>query len=160
MLAGGKATVVPVSLNEMLLRGCTLKNSGRVLGLVVYTGPESRIQMNAAAPPRKTGGSFVPLQILMNLNVDQFCLLWDIKDFTLHAAVHEACSLGLHRVFTNTLGCCLHSNLSAMAWKHDLWSLLAVRFHCTAVPDSCWTSRLLRVLDLLLAVAKDASLHA
>ena len=47
--------VVPVSLNEMLLRGCTLKNSGHVLGLVVYTGPDSRIQMNAAAPPRKTG---------------------------------------------------------------------------------------------------------
>ena len=39
----------------MLLRGCTLKNSGKILGLVVYTGAESRIQMNAAAPPRKTG---------------------------------------------------------------------------------------------------------
>lgn len=57
MRAGGKPIVIPVSLNEMLLRGCTLKNSGRVLGLVVYTGPESRIQMNAAAPPRKTGAS-------------------------------------------------------------------------------------------------------
>ncbi|KAK9828339.1 hypothetical protein WJX74_009865 [Apatococcus lobatus] len=61
----GKATVIPVSLNEMLLRGCTLKNSGRVLGLVVYTGPESRIQMNAAAPPRKTGSydAFLNVQI-------------------------------------------------------------------------------------------------
>ena len=54
--AGGKLSALPVSLNEMLLRGCTLKNSNRVLGLVVYTGPDSRIQMNAAAPPRKTGG--------------------------------------------------------------------------------------------------------
>jgi hypothetical protein len=43
-------------MNEILLRGCTLKNSGFVVGLVVYTGPESRIQMNAAEPPRKQGG--------------------------------------------------------------------------------------------------------
>lgn len=42
-------------MNEVLLRGCTLKNSGFVIGLVVYTGPESRIQMNAAEPPRKQG---------------------------------------------------------------------------------------------------------
>ena len=42
-------------MNEILLRGCTLKNSGFIVGLVVYTGPESRIQMNAAEPPRKQG---------------------------------------------------------------------------------------------------------
>jgi len=46
---------VAVTINEVLLRGCTLKNSGFVVGLVVYTGPESRIQMNAAEPPRKQG---------------------------------------------------------------------------------------------------------
>lgn len=44
-----------MTMNEILLRGCTLKNSGFVVGLVVYTGPESRIQMNAAAPPSKQG---------------------------------------------------------------------------------------------------------
>ena len=42
-------------MNEVLLRGCTIKNSGAVHGLVIYTGPESRIQMNAARPPKKTG---------------------------------------------------------------------------------------------------------
>ena len=47
--------MVPVSINELLLRGCTLKNSGFILGLVVYTGPETRIQMNSTAPPRKQG---------------------------------------------------------------------------------------------------------
>jgi len=44
-----------VTMNEMLLRGCMLKNSRSVLGLVVYTGPESRIQMNAAKTPLKIG---------------------------------------------------------------------------------------------------------
>ena len=42
-------------MNEMLLRGCMLKNSNYVLGLVVYTGAESRIQMNAAKTPSKVG---------------------------------------------------------------------------------------------------------
>lgn len=46
---------VGVSINELLLRGCTLKNSGFVMGLVVYTGHETRIQMNSSDPPHKTG---------------------------------------------------------------------------------------------------------
>ena len=46
-------------MNEVLLRGCTIKNSGAVHGLVIYTGPESRIQMNAARPPKKTGEPLV-----------------------------------------------------------------------------------------------------
>ena len=53
--AGGGPRTVPVTMNEVLLRGCTIKNSGAVHGLVIYTGPESRIQMNAARPPKKTG---------------------------------------------------------------------------------------------------------
>ena len=51
----GSVAAVPVTIDEVLLRGCTLKNSGRIAGLVVYTGAESRIQMNAAKPPRKGG---------------------------------------------------------------------------------------------------------
>ena len=46
---------VPVTVNEMLLRGCTLRNTGHILGLVVYTGVDSRIQMNAAKTPNKVG---------------------------------------------------------------------------------------------------------
>ena len=42
-------------MDEMLLRGCTLKNSKTIQGLVIYTGPETRIQQNSAAPPRKLG---------------------------------------------------------------------------------------------------------
>lgn len=48
---------VPVTMNEMLLRGCMLKNSGFITGLVVYTGKETRIQMNAAKTPLKVGAS-------------------------------------------------------------------------------------------------------
>ena len=51
---------LPVTMNEMLLRGCMLKNSNYVLGMVVYTGRESRIQMNAAATPNKVGARTAP----------------------------------------------------------------------------------------------------
>ncbi|KAK9836118.1 hypothetical protein WJX81_002623 [Elliptochloris bilobata] len=65
----GSLTAVPVTIDEVLLRGCTLKNSGRIAGLVVYTGAESRIQMNAAAPPRKRGAfdTFLNVQITLVL---------------------------------------------------------------------------------------------
>lgn len=45
----------PIQMTQLLLRGCMLKNSGHVLALVVYTGADTRIQMNSAAPPRKMG---------------------------------------------------------------------------------------------------------
>lgn len=54
---------MPVTTNEMLLRGCMLKNSNYVLGLVVYTGKESRIQMNAAATPNKVGEASGPCML-------------------------------------------------------------------------------------------------
>lgn len=44
-----------MTMDAMLLRGCTLKNSGHILGLVVYTGAETRIQQNAAETPLKYG---------------------------------------------------------------------------------------------------------
>eukprot|EP00210_Caulerpa_lentillifera_P001725 g1657.t1 len=46
---------VPLSMNELLLRGATLKNSEYIYGLVVYTGCETRIQMNASSFPQKIG---------------------------------------------------------------------------------------------------------
>ena len=41
----------------MLLRGTQLRNTSAVVGLVVYTGKETRIQMNALRTPLKTGGA-------------------------------------------------------------------------------------------------------
>lgn len=42
-------------MDDVLLRGCMLKNSHHVVGVVMYTGPESRIQKNASATPIKVG---------------------------------------------------------------------------------------------------------
>ena len=51
---------MPVTTNEMLLRGCMLKNSNYVLGLVVYTGKETRIQINAPETPSTVGETLYP----------------------------------------------------------------------------------------------------
>lgn len=52
---GDPGKILPITMNQMLLRGCMLKNSHSVLGLVVYTGKDTRIQMNSAAAPLKIG---------------------------------------------------------------------------------------------------------
>ena len=61
--------VAPLTMTELLLRGCTLRNTACVLGVVVYAGPESRVQQNAAPPPRKLGSfdRFLNVQISLLL---------------------------------------------------------------------------------------------
>jgi len=63
----GAPGVLPVTMNEILLRGTLVKNSGAVYGLVVYTGEETRIQMNNRKVPFKNGAynSFLNLQIAL-----------------------------------------------------------------------------------------------
>lgn len=55
----------PVTMNEVLLRGCLVKNTGCVFGLVVYTGDDTRIQQNAAKTPFKVGA----YDTLLNLQI-------------------------------------------------------------------------------------------
>lgn len=43
----------PVTMGEVLLRGSELRNSIWAVGLVVYAGPDTRVQLNAARPPLK-----------------------------------------------------------------------------------------------------------
>ncbi|KAL6945365.1 phospholipid transporting ATPase [Hanseniaspora vineae] len=43
----------PVTINNMLLRGCTLRNTKWAMGLVVFTGDETKIILNAGVTPTK-----------------------------------------------------------------------------------------------------------
>jgi phospholipid-translocating ATPase len=43
----------PVGINNLLLRGCTLRNTEWVLGVVVFTGEETKIMMNSGITPSK-----------------------------------------------------------------------------------------------------------
>ncbi|KAG9090083.1 hypothetical protein FRC06_001230 [Ceratobasidium sp. 370] len=50
---GGVEKVEPVTINEMLLRGCTLRNTSWVIGLVLFTGADTKIMLNGGATPSK-----------------------------------------------------------------------------------------------------------
>lgn len=50
MRIGGVETFFPVGARNMLLRGCTLRNTKWMLGLVVYTGKETKVM-------KKSGGA-------------------------------------------------------------------------------------------------------
>ncbi|PWW78449.1 phospholipid-translocating P-type ATPase [Tuber magnatum] len=43
----------PVSINNLLLRGCTLRNTQWAIGVVAFTGDETKIMMNAGVTPSK-----------------------------------------------------------------------------------------------------------
>jgi len=43
-----------VSVKQLLMRGCVLKNTPHVYGVVVYTGQETKIVMNSKKPPQKS----------------------------------------------------------------------------------------------------------
>lgn len=43
----------PISINNMLLRGCSIRNTEWVLGIVVFTGEETKIMLNSGITPSK-----------------------------------------------------------------------------------------------------------
>lgn len=45
--------VEPLTINNMLLRGCNLRNTEWVLGIVIFTGLETKIMLNSGETPRK-----------------------------------------------------------------------------------------------------------
>ncbi|KAL5341511.1 hypothetical protein BJX70DRAFT_358989 [Aspergillus crustosus] len=48
-----KEMVEPITINNLLLRGCSLRNTEWVLGVVVFTGIETKIMLNSGETPSK-----------------------------------------------------------------------------------------------------------
>ncbi|XP_054809122.1 phospholipid-transporting ATPase 3-like isoform X3 [Prosopis cineraria] len=44
---------LPVNPNQILLRGCSLKNTGYIVGVVIFTGHETKVMMNSMNVPSK-----------------------------------------------------------------------------------------------------------
>ena len=49
----GTPMAEPITINNLLLRGCSLRNTEWVLGVIVFTGQETKIMMNAGITPSK-----------------------------------------------------------------------------------------------------------
>ena len=49
----GKEMAEPVTINNLLLRGCSLRNTEWVLGVVAFTGQETKIMLNSGITPSK-----------------------------------------------------------------------------------------------------------
>jgi phospholipid-translocating ATPase len=55
----------PVSIENLLLRGCNLKNTDWIIGVVMFTGQETRIMMNSGITPSKR--SFISRSLNWNV---------------------------------------------------------------------------------------------
>ena len=66
-----KLQMVPLSNDNILLRGMSLRNTGHVLGIVVYTGHDTKIQMNTT----KSGYKMSKMMTLTNQAILQIFLL-------------------------------------------------------------------------------------
>lgn len=71
MLAGGGEKEIPLSPDQLLLRGATLRNTPWIHGVVVFTGHETKLMRNATATPIKRTHveRLVNVQILMLVGI-------------------------------------------------------------------------------------------
>ena len=44
---------IPITPHEVVLRGSSLRNTDRVIGVIIYTGQDTKVMMNATDPPSK-----------------------------------------------------------------------------------------------------------
>lgn len=52
-LADGEIRNEPITINNVLLRGCTLRNTKWAMGVVMFTGDDTKIMLNSGITPTK-----------------------------------------------------------------------------------------------------------
>ncbi|KIJ56259.1 hypothetical protein M422DRAFT_219400 [Sphaerobolus stellatus SS14] len=63
-----------ISINQLLLRGCSLRNTSWVIGMVVFTGPDTKILLNGGDTPSKR--SKIERETNFNVVMNFFVLLF------------------------------------------------------------------------------------
>ncbi|CAK7567246.1 MAG: phospholipid transporting ATPase [Sporothrix epigloea] len=71
----------PITIDNLLLRGCNLRNTEWALGIVLFTGHDTKIMMNAGETPSKRA------RIARELNFNVFCNLAVLFVMCLIAAI-------------------------------------------------------------------------
>ncbi|KAJ2700305.1 phospholipid transporting ATPase, partial [Coemansia spiralis] len=62
---GADPTSVPFTISNVLLRGMTVRNTDWLVGLVMYTGDQSKIVLNSGPSPQKRSR----IERIMNVQV-------------------------------------------------------------------------------------------
>ena len=70
--ADGMEMAEPISINNILLRGCSLRNTEWVLAVVIFTGQETKIMLNSGITPSKR--SRITRELNWNI-LYNFCIL-------------------------------------------------------------------------------------
>lgn len=65
--------VEPITINELLLRGCAIRNTDWVLGIVIFTGEDTKIMLNSGETPSKR--SKIEKETNFNVLMNFFMLL-------------------------------------------------------------------------------------
>ncbi|OTB08308.1 hypothetical protein M426DRAFT_52148 [Hypoxylon sp. CI-4A] len=78
----------PITIDNMLLRGCNLRNTEWVLGIVMFTGHDTKIMMNAGATPSKRA------RIARELNFNVVCNFGILGALCLLCAIVNGVSWG------------------------------------------------------------------
>jgi len=63
--------MIPLSVENLLLRGSSLKNTEHVYGICVFAGHDTKVMMNSTKPKYKFSG----LEVLMNKAMVQILCL-------------------------------------------------------------------------------------
>lgn len=71
--ASGEEMAEPVSINNLLLRGCNLRNTEWALGVVIFTGADTKIMLNSGITPSKR--SRIARELNWNVIYNFFLLL-------------------------------------------------------------------------------------
>ncbi|KAI1645875.1 phospholipid-translocating P-type ATPase [Daldinia loculata] len=88
MADGPREMSEPISIDNMLLRGCNLRNTEWVLGIVMFTGHDTKIMMNAGVTPSKRA------RIARELNFNVICNFGILGALCLLCAIVNGVSWG------------------------------------------------------------------
>lgn len=88
----GARLKAPVNINTILLRGCVLRNTEWVIGIVVFTGIDTKIVMNSGGTPSKRGRVERLMNPMVFLNLfllALMCIMCAIGDYILEARYYR-----------------------------------------------------------------------
>ena len=71
----GNPVFVPINLNQVILRGCSVRNTDWVIGLVVMTGMDTKIVLNSGVTPSKRSIMEFEMNKMVYVNLAIICII-------------------------------------------------------------------------------------